>query len=137
MLLTLTYLLLAAPPVQTQPSPRPALELRLAADRARPDAPGAPASPASQPDLAASIPSHGGLPLLPAQYPGSGDGDHSDHPDRMSTMWIVMGGMMVVMMVGAGVYYMNRQGTVAAPAHAATLTGPAALAVPVSAPGGG
>lgn len=69
--------------------------------------------------------------------PGSGDGDHSGHSDHMTTMWIVMGGMMVVMMVGACVYYMNHQSTAGAPVHTTTLTGPASLAVPVARAGGG
>jgi hypothetical protein len=137
MLLTLSYLLLAAQPILAQPSPLPAPELRLASDQARAEQSGAPASSAALPDLSASVQSLAGLPLLPAQAPGSGDGDHSDHPDHMSTMWIVMGGMMVVMMVGAGVYYMNHQGAGTAPTHSAALTGPAARALPVSAPGGG
>lgn len=55
----------------------------------------------------------------------------------MTTMWIVMGGMMVVMMVGACVYYMNHQSTAGAPVHTTTLTGPASLAVPVARAGGG
>lgn len=134
MLLTLTYLLLAAQPVQAQPSPLPALELRLASDQARPEPATAPVSTAALPDLSASVQSLAGLPLLPTQAPGSGDGDHSDH---MSTMWIVMGGMMVVMMVGAGVYYMSHQGGRAAATQPAALTGPTARALPVSAPGGG
>ncbi|MCM2332688.1 MAG: hypothetical protein NDI82_01925 [Anaeromyxobacteraceae bacterium] len=55
----------------------------------------------------------------------------------MTTMWIVMGAMMAVMMVGAGVYYMNRGSTAASPAHTPGLTGPAALALPVAPAGGG
>jgi len=131
MLLALTYLLLAAQPVHAPPAPLPTLELRHAPSPARPDLPG---PPASSPDLAAPVPSAPGLPLLPARYPGSGDGDHSDH---LSTMWIVMGGMMVVLMVGVGAYSMSHRGTAAAPRRAATLTGPAAAATPVAAPGGG
>ncbi|MCM2333852.1 MAG: hypothetical protein NDI82_07875 [Anaeromyxobacteraceae bacterium] len=55
----------------------------------------------------------------------------------MTTMWIVMGGMMAVMMVGAGVYYMNHRGTAASPVHTSGLSGPAALALPVAPAGGG
>lgn len=47
-----------------------------------------------------------------------------------------MGGMMAVMMVAAGVYYMNRSAA-GAPVHTTSLTGPAALAVPVASPAGG
>ncbi|MCM2334755.1 MAG: hypothetical protein NDI82_12515 [Anaeromyxobacteraceae bacterium] len=55
----------------------------------------------------------------------------------MNTMWIVMGGMMAVMMVGAGVYYMSHRSTAGRPVHTTSMIGPAALAVPVASPGGG
>lgn len=65
---------------------------------------------------------------------GSGDGDgHSDH---MSAMWIVMGAMAAVMVVGMGVYLMRNGGS----AHGVqplAQASPAQLAVPVPvAPGG-
>lgn len=75
-------------------------------------------------------------PLLP-QLPGSGDGDHQGHSEHMSSTWIVMGGMMAVMMVGAGAYYMSHRATAGGPTPAPILKGPAAYSVPVPAPSGG
>ncbi len=138
MLLALTCALCAAQPLQATPLAEPAPELRLAVTESAP----APAAAPVAPDLRAAAPAQhldqtapARAPLLP-RLPGSGDGDHS-HSDHMTTMWIVMGGMMAVMMVGAGVYYMNHRGTAASPVHTSGLSGPAALALPVAPAGGG
>ncbi len=134
MLLALTYLLLAAQP-SPAPSPAlPALELRRSSEQSRQDQPAALPAPLSPPDLAARDLAPASRPRLPAPERGSGDGDH---PDHMSPMWIVMGGVMVAMMVGVGVYAMSHGRGAAATARSTGLTGPAARAVPVAAPGGG
>ena len=70
---------------------------------------------------------------------GSGEGDHDQsHQDHMGPMWILMGAMMVVMMVGMGVYLMRHSATGQVVAHASPVS-PAQLAIPVSGarPGGG
>ncbi len=64
---------------------------------------------------------------------GSGDGDHSGH---MSPMWIMMGVMMAVMMVGMGIYLMRQSATGQVLGNAA-LASPAQLALPVSVARGG
>jgi hypothetical protein len=99
-------------------------------------APLAPSGLDSPRPLAAPHESHAPLALasLPTQDTGSGDGEHSDH---MSPMWIMMGVMMAVMVVGAGVYMMNNRNTPARPYNATTLASPALLAIPVMARGGG
>jgi hypothetical protein len=74
------------------------------------------------------------LASLPVQDAGSGDGDHSGH---MSPMWIMMGAMMVVMVVGAGVYMMSNRNTAARPFNASTIASPALQAIPVVARRGG
>jgi len=139
MLLALTCALCAAQPIQAPPTSAGSTELRLALSEDVPAHPGA----SVVTDLRPSAPEQHHDQVPPAREPlrpqlqGSGDGDHSDHSDHMTTMWIVMGGMMVVMMVGAGVYYMNHKSTAGTPIHSSSLTGPAAFAVPVAGPGGG
>jgi hypothetical protein len=64
---------------------------------------------------------------------GAGDGDHSD---RISPMWIMMGVMMAVMVVGMGVYLMRQSATGQVVGNAA-LASPAQLALPVSVARGG
>lgn len=64
---------------------------------------------------------------------GSGDGDHSGH---MGPMWILMGAMMVVMMVGMGVYLMRHSASGQVLGNAA-LPSPAQLSLPVSVARGG
>jgi hypothetical protein len=49
----------------------------------------------------------------------------------MGPMWIVMGAMMAVMMVGMGVYFMNRGNTAARPLQPTVLVSPSMLAIPV------
>lgn len=74
------------------------------------------------------------LALDPIPYEGSGDGEN--HSDHMGAMWIVMGAVMVVMMVGVGVYAMrNNSSFVERPA--AGLPSPAQLALPVNGVRGG
>lgn len=139
MLLALTCALCAAQPVQVSSTHPGATELRLALAENAPAPPGAPPAP----DLRAAAPAQhlGQVPAVREpplrQLPGSGDGDHSDHSGHMTTMWIVMGGMMAVMMIGAGVYYMNHRSTAGSPVHTTSPVGPAAFAIPVVAPGGG
>ena len=60
---------------------------------------------------------------------GAGGGD--EHSDHMGPMWIVMGAMMVVMMVGMGVYFMRHSESGQA-LPAAAVTSPAQLAIPVT-----
>lgn len=76
------------------------------------------------------------LALDPAPHEGSGDGE--GHGDHMGAMWVVMGAMMVVMMVGMGVYLMRNEAPVSH-FQPASLPSPAQLAVPVTGPraGGG
>jgi hypothetical protein len=52
-------------------------------------------------------------------------------------MWVVMGAMMVVMMVGVGAYAMSNRGSAARPFSPNTLTSPAMLAIPVASRSGG
>ena len=73
------------------------------------------------------------LTLARTEDHGAGDGDHSDH---MGPMWILMGVMMAVMVVGMGVYFM-RHSTTGHAVGAAGLVSPAQLALPVSVPRGG
>lgn len=135
MLLALTCALCTVQPLPTT------LELSLSQptlslQEAGPAAPLPPPGLASPRPLAAPQESHAPLALasLPTHDTGSGDGEHSD---QMSPMWIVMGAMMVVMMVGAGVYMMNNRGTAARPINATAPASPAMLAIPVVARGGG
>jgi hypothetical protein len=103
-----------------------------------------PAAPAEQRtvDLSLSTPAVPQAPVtdplsrLP-QAPGSGDGDHSGHSDHMAPMWIMMGVMVAVMVVGMGVYASNHRGTAAAPPQGTAPSSPAALAVPVGTSAGG
>jgi hypothetical protein len=135
MLLALTCALCTVQAVPTT------LELNLSQptltlQEAGPAAPQAPSGLASPRKLAAPRGSHAPLALasLPTQDTGSGDGEHSDH---ISPMWIMMGVMMAVMVVGAGVYMMNNGSTPARPFNATALASPAMLAIPVVARGGG
>lgn len=140
MLLALTCSLCAAQPVAHAPPTYPgATEVRLVLADGAPVAPAAPVAL----DLRASAPaqqldgsSPAREPLLP-QRSGSGDGDHSDHSGHMTTMWIVMGGMMAVMMIGAGVYFMSHRSSAGSPVHTPSLTGPAAFSIPVASSAGG
>jgi hypothetical protein len=129
MLLALTCALCAIQPLTPTPAwnlPEPRLSLQEAA----------PTVPAQPLRLAAPLSTPAPLPLasLPMRDSGSGDGDHSDH---MSPMWIVMGAVMVVMMVGVGAYAMNHRNTAARPSSTTTLVSPAMLAIPVVARSGG
>lgn len=81
------------------------------------------------PRRAAPVP----LALAHTSDQGGGGGDHSDH---MGPMWILMGAMMVVMMVGMGVYLMRHSATGQVLGNAA-LASPAQLALPVSVARGG
>ncbi len=135
MLLALTCALCTMQPLPTT------LELglsqpTLSLQEASPAAPLPPLALASSRPLAAPHESHEALALasLPTQDTGSGDGDHSDH---MGPMWITMGVVMVVMMVGVGAYAMSHRSTAARPFNATTLASPAMLAIPVVARGGG
>jgi hypothetical protein len=86
-------------------------------------------------DAAALPPPALTLALDRIPYEGSGDGE--DHSGHMGPMWIVMGAMMVVMMVGVGVYAMRQSSSVMQPPSAA-LPSPAQVAVPLTdARGGG
>ena len=73
------------------------------------------------------------LHLAGSHDQGSGDGDHADH---MGPMWILMGAMMVVMMVGMGVYLMRHSASGQVLENAA-LASPAQLSLPVSVARGG
>ena len=64
-------------------------------------------------------------------YEGAGGGDDHSNSDHMGPMWIVMGVVMVVMMVGMGVYVM-RNGAPVGQLQAAALPSPVQLAVPVT-----
>lgn len=135
MLLALTCALCTVQPLPT------ALELSLppptlSLQEAGPAAPLSPPGLASPRPLAAPPVSNASNPLasLPMQDPGSGEGDHSA---SISPMWIVMGAMMVVMVVGAGAYMMNNRATAARPFNASPLASPAMQAIPVVARGGG
>jgi hypothetical protein len=78
------------------------------------------------------------LALAALSDQGAGDGHPSDHSDHMGPMWILMGAMIAVMMVGMGVYLMRHE--TARPARVGGATpSPAHLALPVVAirPGGG
>lgn len=135
MLLALTCALCTVQPLPTTPAsslPEPRLSLQVTG----PTAPSSPLRLATPGALATPRTSSASLPLasLPLQDTGSGDGDHSDH---MSSMWIVMGAMMVVMMVGAGAYYMGHRTSVARPPNPTTPASPATLAIPVVSRGGG
>jgi hypothetical protein len=88
---------------------------------------------------ATPIPTLPALPLLPLHLPddGSGDGEHrSDHSHQMGSMWILMGAMMVVMMVGMTVY-VTRNGEAHFQHQAPAVPSPAQLAVPVTEVRGG
>lgn len=76
------------------------------------------------------------LPLVPSRLPDQGSGDGEGHSDHMGTMWIVMGAMMAVMMVGVGVYAMRHNSTFMERPPAAVAS-PAQLAVPVTVVRGG
>jgi hypothetical protein len=108
----------------------------LTLQEAGPLAPQAPSGLEAPRPLAAPHESHAPLALasLPTQDTGSGDGEHSDH---MSPMWIMMGVMVAVMVVGAGVYMMKDRSTPARPFNASALASPAMLAIPVVARAGG
>jgi len=135
MLLALTCALCTVQPLPATLElnlPRPTLSLQVSG----PVAPVAPLGLASPGTIASPHESHAPLPLasLPMQDSGSGEGDHSA---QISPMWIMMGAMMVVMMVGAGVYMMNNGSMTGRPFNATTLASPAMLAIPVVARGGG
>jgi hypothetical protein len=135
MLLALTYVLYAALPIQAPGPQNGGAERNTALVETAQVAPATPRTP----DLGLSasgtrqLPATDLLPQLPPQ-PGSGDGDHSDH---MTPMWIMMGVMVAVMVVGMGVYASNHRGTAAATLQATVPTSPASLAVPVGASTGG
>ncbi len=79
-----------------------------------------------------ATPSRAPVPLAVGRLPdgGSGDGDTSSHSDHMGPMWILMGAMMVVMMVGMGVFLMRHE--TAGPVHSGGAgLSPAQLALPV------
>ncbi len=129
MLLALTCALCTVQPLPSTPAwnlPPPQLSLH----EASPAEPAPPLRLASLGVPAATQARQAPLPLasLPLRDTGSGDGDHSDH---MSPMWIMMGAVMVVMMVGAGAYYMGRGTPVARQVDATTTASPAMLAIPV------
>lgn len=86
---------------------------------------------APPPALAASFP----LAPAPLQSHGSGDGDN--HSGNMTAMWVVMGAMMAVMLVGAGVYMMRQGSSAATPFPAMAPATPAQRAIPVTSPGSG
>lgn len=138
MLLALTYVLYAALPTQAPVAQDGGADRSTALVESAQAAPAAPRAP----DLGVSAPGVRQLPatdLLPQlpTLPGSGDGDHSGHSDHMTSMWIVMGVMMAVMVVGMGVYASNHRATAVVPLQANAPNSPAAFAVPVAAGGGG
>lgn len=98
-------------------------------------------APDEQAPAAAALDLHAAPLALPAQLPvlGSGDGapGHEGHGDHMSSMWLVMGGMMAVMVVVGGVYMMRGGGRAAPASSAGGAAGPAALALPVAVSPGG
>jgi len=125
MMLVLTCVLCASEaafpaPVELDPGRPALLGARLSLDHPDVSPPSRPAS----------------LTLAMWQRPDNGSGDGEGHSDHMGPMWIVMGAMMAVMMVGMGVYLM-RHATSAQAFHPAASPSPAQLAVPVSAPRGG
>jgi hypothetical protein len=133
MLLALTCALCTIQPIALTPAgslPEP----RLSLQETGPTIPAPPLRLASARPLAASQTAPAPLASLPMQDTGSGDGDHSDH---MSSMWIVMGAVMVVMMVGVGAYAMSHRSVAAGPSSTTTVASPALLAIPVVARGGG
>lgn len=69
------------------------------------------------------------LALNPVPYEGSGDGE--SHSGHMGAMWIVMGAMMVVMMVGVGAYAMRHNSSFME-RSATGLPSPSQLALPVT-----
>jgi hypothetical protein len=86
-------------------------------------------------DAAPPVPSE--LDLALARSPDQGSGGDDGHSDHMGTMWIVMGAMMAVMMVGVGVYAMRHNSTFMERSSAGQPS-PAQLAIPVTAsPRGG
>ncbi len=138
MLLALTCALCTALPIQA-----PGQQDGGAAPTSAPveTAPTAPSGPRAA-DLrlvvlgSTQAPATAQLPQAP-QLAGSGEGDHSGHSDHMTPMWIMMGVMVAVMVVGMGVYASNHRGTAAATLQATVLTSPASLAVPMGASTGG
>lgn len=70
------------------------------------------------------------LRVDPLRQVGAGGEGHTDH---MTTMLIVMGVVMAVMMVGMGLYLMNHGGARLQPSGAAALS-PAQLALPAARP---
>lgn len=135
MLLALTCALCAVQPLPATPASS-LLEPQSYLQVTGPTAPASPLHLAMPAALAVPLTSSAPLALasLPLQDAGSGDGDHSGH---MSPMWIVMGAVMVVMMVGAGAYYMGHGTSVARPLSPTTLASPAMVAIPVVSRGGG
>lgn len=135
MLLALTCALCTVQPLPATPASS-LLEPQFSLQVTGPTAPASPLRLGTPGALAVPMTSSAPLPLasLPLQDAGSGDGDHSDH---MSPMWIVMGAMVVVMVVGAGMYYRGRGTPVARPLSPTTLASPAMLAIPVVSRGGG
>lgn len=95
-----------------------------------------PAQAASNPDLSVTPPS------APPPYAvfGSGDGEPHQHEEgnHMTAMWVVMGAMMAMMVVGAG-FYMMRTTSRLAPATTGSsgLSAPAAAAIPPPRSSGG
>ncbi len=76
------------------------------------------------------------LALAPLADRGSGGGE--DGSDHMTTMWLVMGAVMVAMMVGMGMYFM-RHGASGTAIRPDAVGSPAGVAIPVTgrgAPGG-
>ena len=69
------------------------------------------------------------LQMDPLGQIGTGGDGHADH---MTTMLIVMGVVMAVMMIGAGVYLMNHGGTRLQPSASTTALSPAQLALPAA-----
>lgn len=62
---------------------------------------------------------------------GGGDGNHGDHSGHVGPMWILMGAMMVVMMVGMA-FYLARNAEAGRALEQTSVASPAQLAVPVS-----
>lgn len=85
---------------------------------------------------AAVVPPYVPVSLALGRTADDGSGGGEDHSDHMGPMWIVMGVMMAVMMVGMGVYLM-RHATPAQTLHPAASPSPAQLALPVTAAHGG
>jgi hypothetical protein len=136
MLLALTCALCTVHPSAETPALR-LVEPRLSLQETDPPAAAPPIRLASSEELATTLSPRAPLPLAPMPDSGSGDGDHGDHSGHMSPMWILMGAMMVFMMVGMGVYFMNHESSAARPLQPTTLASPALLAVPVMARAGG